>query len=226
MSDARFAKLKLRLCRAALIVALPCACATGVKPELDDTGDTSEPTETAGSSSGGMPETAGTSALPHSGSTSVGGNPVSNPFGGTSSAGKSGGGTSSAGTASGGTGSGGASSGGSGAGGKAGSGAGGKAGSSAGGSAGAGGKGGADGGGGSGGAVATGSCATCPTPPKTWADNTNISFGPGDCFDVSGALYLYTGKKAQTWANKDCNPTKQLSWCSDPNTDYNFMLCK
>ena len=51
-------------------------------------------------------------------------------------------------------------------------------------------------------------------------------FGPGDCLDVAGKLYLYTGMKAQTWANKDCNPTMQLAWCSDVGADYKFTLCK
>ena len=42
--------------------------------------------------------------------------------------------------------------------------------------------------------------------PKTWTDDTNLTFGPGDCLDVDGAIYLYTGTKAQTWANKRLQP--------------------
>lgn len=210
MSYARFAPFKLSLSRALLIVALPLACAAEVKPEFEDTGEPNPPADTAGTSAGGTPATAGTSGLPKAGTTSVGGTVTSNPFGGTSSAGTSSGGASSAGTSSGGATSGGATSGGATSGGSAAGGKGGAAGSSAGGS----------GTGGSG----TGGCA-CPTK-KTWADNTTLAFGPGDCLDVAGAIYLYTGVKAQTWANKDCNPTMQAAWCSDMGADYKFMLCK
>lgn len=205
MSYARSAVFKLNWCRALLLVALPAACAVEVKPEFEDTGETNQPADTAGTSAGGTPTTAGSSGLPTAGTTaSAGGTKTVNPFGGTSSSGSSSGGTASGGTASSGASSGGTSSGGSGKGGS-----GGAAGSST--------------GGGSGG-TGTGTCA-CPTK-KTWADNTNLAFGPGDCLDVGGAIYLYTGAKAQTWANKDCNPTMQLAWCSDVGADYKFMLCK
>ncbi|MES1183387.1 MAG: hypothetical protein ABUL60_06200 [Myxococcales bacterium] len=216
MSHARLAPLKLTLCCALLALALPSACATEVKPDFEDTGDTGQPTDSAGTSAGGTPATsAGTgTVLPHAGTTATGGTGVSNPFGGTSSsAGTAHGGTASAGTASGGTASGGVPHGGTSAGG-----------TSTGGSA-AGGKGGAGGAGGTGsGGTGTGGCA-CPTK-KTWVDNTSISFVTGDCFDVASAVYLYTGTKAQTWANKDCNPAMQLAWCSDMGADYKFMLCK
>ena len=54
MSYARLAPLKLTLCCAVLVLALPSACATGVEPEPEDTGDTDQPADTAGSSTGGM----------------------------------------------------------------------------------------------------------------------------------------------------------------------------
>lgn len=202
--SSRFAALKLTLCRTLLIAALPTACAVGVTQE--DPGDMSDQVNPGGSSSGGKLGTSGSATvLPKAGTTSSAGSAVVNPFGGTASGGGS------AGSGSGGQSSAGAA----GSAGKAGSGSGGTggaAGSSAGGS-----------GAGTGGA-STGGCA-CPSK-KTWADNTNLSFGPGDCVDVGGALYLYTGTKAQTWANKDCNPTMQLAWCSDVGADYKFMLCK
>ena len=219
MSYARFAALKPTLYRALLILALPSACATEVPPDFGDPDDTGQPTDTAGSSAGGSPGAAGsTSALPHAGTTTTSAGAATNPFGGTSSAGASNGGTTGGGAISGGATSGGASTGGSSSGGssKGGSSAGGKGGSGSGGAAGAGGS--AAGAGGS----ATGGCA-CPSP-KTWADNTNLSFGPGDCLAVSGKLYLYTGTTDQTWANKDCNPTMQAAWCT--GSDYKFMLCK
>jgi hypothetical protein len=205
------------LCCALLALALPSACATEVKPDFEASGDTGQPTETAGTSAGGMPASAGTgTVLPHAGTTATGGSAVTNPFGGTSSAGTASGGTSSAGSASGGTSSGGVAHGGTSTGG---TGTGGSATGGKGGAAGAGGS----GSGGTGGA-GTGGCA-CPTK-KTWVDNTSISFVTGDCFDVASAVYLYTGTKAQTWANKDCNPAMQLAWCSDMGADYKFMLCK
>jgi hypothetical protein len=168
-----------------------------------------DPVDTAGSSSGGTLGMAGsTTVLPKAGSTGSAGSAVVSPFGGTASSGGK------AGSSSGGQGS-------AGAGGSAGSA--GKAGSSSGGTGGA--AGGSTGGtGGSTGGTGTGGCA-CPTK-KTWADNTTLAFGPGDCLDVAGAVYLYTGAKAQTWANKDCNPTMQAAWCSDVGADYKFMLCK
>ena len=209
MSYARFAVFKLNWCRLLLLAALPAACAVEVKPEFEDTGEPEQPADTAGTSAGGAPTTAGTSSLPTAGTTvtSTGGKTTVNPFGGTSSSGSASGGTSSGGTSSGGTSSGGK---------------GGSGGTSSGGKGGSGGAAGS-GTGGSGGTGSAG-CA-CPTK-KTWADNTNLAFGPGDCLDVAGAIYLYTGVKAQTWANKDCNPTMQATWCSDVGADYKFMLCK
>lgn len=204
MSYARIAAVKLTLCRTLLIAALPTACAVGVTQE--DKGDMSDSVDTGGSSSGGKVGTSGSATvLPKAGTTGSAGSAVVNPFGGTASsggnAGNSSGGQSSAGA----------------------SGSAGKAGSGSGGTGGAGGSSAGGSGGGTGG-TGTGGCA-CPTK-KTWADNTNLSFGPGDCLDVGGAIYLYTGVKAQTWANKDCNPTMQLAWCSDVGADYKFMLCK
>jgi hypothetical protein len=203
MSYAGKSWLKLDWCRALLLVALPTACAVGVDPKFEDDG--TEPDGTAGTSTstGGMPSTAGTGGtLPKAGTTGTGtaGSAVVNPFGGTASAGSSAGG-SSAGSAAGGASSAGSTSGGSA----------GAAGKGSGGSAGAGGSG-------------TGGCA-CPVK-KVWMDNTNLSFVTNDCVEVAGALYLYTGAKPQTWANKDCNPAMQLAWCSDVGADYKFMLCK
>ena len=199
----RFAALKLTLCRTLLIAALPTACAVGVTQE--DTGDMRDPVDTGGSSSGGMPGGSGSATVLPKAGTGSAGSAVVNPFGGTASsggkAGSSSGGQTSAGAG----------------------GSGGKAGSSSGGTGGAGGSSTGGSGGGTGG-TGTGGCA-CPTK-KTWADNTTLAFGPGDCLDVAGAVYLYTGVKAQTWANKDCNPTMQAAWCSDVGADYKFMLCK
>jgi len=220
MSHARLAPLKLTLCCALLALALPSACATEVKPDFEDTGDTGQPADTAGTSAGGTPATtAGTGmTLPQAGTTPIGGSTVTNPFGGTSSsAGTAHGGTSSAGTASGGTSSAGTASGGTSSGGKGG--ASGSGGSATGGKGGAGGS--ATGGSATGGS-GTGGCA-CPTK-KTWVDNTNMNIVPGDCFDVAGAVYLYTGATTQNWANKDCNPAMQLAWCT--GSGYQFMLCK
>jgi hypothetical protein len=215
--SSRIAALKLTLCRTLLVAALPAGCAVGVTQEGG--GDKSDPVDTAGSSNGGAPGASGSMNVPPKAGTTgsagsaVGsaGSAVVNPFGGTAStAGNGSGGQSSAGAG----GSGGhGGSGGSGSGGKAGSGG-------AGGVTSAGGQGGTSGAGGTG----TGGCA-CPTK-KTWADDMNLAFGPGDCLDVAGAVYLYTGVKAQTWAQKACNPTMQAAWCSDPGADYKFMLCK
>jgi hypothetical protein len=198
MSYAGRSWLKLDWCRALLFVALPTACAVGVEPTFDGNG--SDPEGTAGTSTGagGTPSASGTgSVLPKAGTSSTGGSAVVNPFGGAASAG----GSSSAGSATGGASS---------------------AGSSSGGSAGAAGKG--SGGSASSGGSGAGGCA-CPVK-KAWMDNTNLALVTNDCVDVAGALYLYTGAKAQTWANKDCNPTMQLAWCSDMGADYKFMLCK
>ena len=220
----RIAALRLTLCRAVLIGALPTACAVGVTQE--GPGGTSDPIDTAGSSHGGMPGASGSmGVLPKAGSA---GSAAVNPFGGSAStAGSGSGGQSSAGAG----GSGGkAGSNGGGAGGVAGSTAGGSggrtsgAGTSGGGTSGAGTSGAGTSGAGTSGAggTATGGCA-CPMP-KTWADDTSMNFGPGDCLDVKGAIYLYTGTKAQVWAHKDCNPTMQDTWCT--SADYKFMLCK
>ena len=209
MSHGHFAQLKHTWCRSLLIATLPLACAVGVKPEFDDGGD--DTSETAGAASGGKlgfagaaaagaPAKAGSSAT-SGGSGSAGA--VASPFGGTASTGGKAG-------SSGGANSGGAS----GATGTAGGGGSGGTAGAAGGGAGAGGAGGAG----------TGTCA-CPMK-LTWADNTNLSWGPGACLDVGGKIYLYTGAKPQTWANKDCNPTMQLAWCSDVGADYKFMLCQ
>lgn len=205
MSYAGISWLKQDFCRALLLVALPTACAVGVDPTFEDGG--TDPDGSAGTSTatGGTLGTSGSgSVLPKAGTSSTGGGAVVNPFGGTASAGTSSGGTASAGSASGGAG--GASS----------------AGTSSGGSAGAAGKG--SGGSAGTGGTAGGGCA-CPVK-KTWADNTNLALVTNDCVDVAGAIYLYTGVKAQTWANKDCNPTMQAAWCSDVGADYKFMLCK
>jgi hypothetical protein len=203
MSDAGTSWLKQDFCRALLLVALPTACAVGVDPTFEGNGTDPGTAGTAGSSTGtgGTLGTSGSgSVLPKAGTTGTGGSAVANPFGGSASAGTSAGGGSTAGTG----GAGGASSAGSG-------GSAGAAGRGSGGSAGAGGSG-------------TGGCA-CPVK-KVWMDNTNLSLVTNDCVDVAGALYLYTGAKPQTWANKDCNPTMQLAWCSDMGADYKFMLCK
>jgi len=204
------APFKLILSRALLLAALPLACATEVKPEFEDTGETNLPADTAGTSAGGTLATAGTSSLPKAGTTSVGGSVASNPFGGTSSSGSSSGGAASGGSASGGSASGGTAS--------AGSATGGKAGSSS---------GGAGGGAGTGGAGTGGAGSGCACPKTlTWMDNTVLNWKTGDCLDVGGAKYLYTGTIAQTYANGQCNPTKQEAWCTDSGNDYKFMLCK
>jgi hypothetical protein len=58
-----------------------------------------------------------------------------------------------------------------------------------------------------------------------WADNTVMNWVNGDCLTVSGKTYLYTGTKAQTYANSQCNPSKQEAWCTDMGNDYKFMAC-
>ena len=78
---------------------------------------------------------------------------------------------------------------------------------------------------GSGGNGGGGSGCACPKT-LTWADNTVLNWASGDCLDVSGTKYLYTGAKAQTYANGQCNPTKQEAWCTDSGNDYKFMACK
>jgi hypothetical protein len=223
--SSRVAALKLTLCRAVLIGALPTACAVGVTQE--GPGDTSDPIDTAGSSTGGMSGASGsTSALPKAGTTSsAAGTPAVNPFGGSAStAGSGSGGQSSAGAA----GSGGKA-GSSSVGGTAGSSAGGRGGTTSGGTTSGGTtSGGTTSGGTSGagtsGAGGTGSPGCACMMAKMWTDDTNLALGPGDCVDVEGAIYLYTGTKAQTWAQAACNPTMQATWCS--GADYKFMLCR
>jgi hypothetical protein len=53
-----------------------------------------------------------------------------------------------------------------------------------------------------------------------------LNWSSGDCLDVAGTKYLYTGAKMQTYANAQCNPTKQEAWCTDSGNDYKFMACK
>jgi hypothetical protein len=145
---------------------------------------------------GGTLSNGGTrAASPQAGSASSGAGLSSNPFGGT------------------------ATSGGASTGGQSGASAGGaKNGGGASGSAAGAGDSGAD----SGGSV-NGTCA-CPTP-LTWMDNTVLSWAPGDCLSVGATTYLYTGTKAQTYANGQCNPGKQEAWCTDSGNDYKFMVC-
>jgi hypothetical protein len=203
MSHLRARQLKLSLWHALLIAALPSACATEVQQEFDENGDPSGPS----SGSGGALVTSGSGGvipMPKAGS-STGGNGGSgvSPFGGTSSTG----GKASAGT--GGTdGEGGTDSGGSG--GKATGGSGGASGGS----------GGASGGTGGGG---SGTCGCMKT--LAWADNTVLNWATGDCLTVADKTFKYVGTKMQTWANKDCNPTMQLAWCTDSGNDYKFMAC-
>jgi hypothetical protein len=206
MSYAGMSWLKQDWCRALLLVVLPTACAVGVDPTFEDSGTDPEGTAGTSTAAGGTPGTSGSgSVLPKAGTTGTAGSAVANPFGGSASAGTSSGGSSTAGTSAGGAG--GASS----------------AGSSSGGSAGAAGK----GSGGSAGAGTGGSGSGCACPaPLTWKDNTVLAWKPGDCLDVSGAKYLYTGTKAQTYANGQCNPAKQEPWCADSGNDYKFMLCQ
>jgi hypothetical protein len=107
--------------------------------------------------------------------------------------------------------------------------AGGKAGSNAGGAgassgAGSGSGGSAAGGGGSGSAGAGGNGCAC-TKTLTWTDNTVMSWAPGDCVTAGSVTYVYIGTKAQTYANGQCNPTKQEPWCPDTSNDYKFMAC-
>lgn len=196
----RHAPLKLVLGRALLLVALPLgACATGVEPELEDQPLLSDDAGSGGALASQGGSSAGTaSPAAKAGSSSVSGSSA-NPFGGSASAGGSGKAGSNAGGSSGaGASSGAGSSGGS----KAG--AGGNAGSS---SAGAGGDG----------------CA-CPKT-LTWTDNTVMSWAPGDCVTAGTTTYLYIGTKAQTYANGQCNPSKQEPWCPDAGNDYKFMAC-
>jgi hypothetical protein len=222
MPHGRVSANKLRWCRALLLVTLPVGCATGVLPELDDTGTPSTGGNVAeggsgsssGSHSGGMPGTSGT--LPTAGTVSSSGGGGSSGSGGTNAGGGKAGSSSGGATAgSGGRGGGGGS------GGRGGSTAGGSAagGSAAGGSAAGGSSGGASGGAGSG--------CTCGKT-VAWVDDTNVSFVKGDCVTTGGKTYLYTGSKAQTFANGACNPAMQMTWCkasTEGGNDFNFMLC-
>jgi hypothetical protein len=191
------------LARLLCIAWLPLACAVGVSPEVEDNGAAPDG---GGSSPGGALSIGGSAPVGTAGKATTGGNTTSGAFGGSASAGGKAGSTGSGGA--GGNATGGAASGGA----AASSGGGASAGSSSGGAAGAG-----TGGSGAG-------CA-CPAP-VTWMDDTVTSIKPGDCVDVAGAKYLYTGAKVQTWANKQCNPTKQEAWCPDSSNDYKFMACQ
>lgn len=199
MSLDRMAPLRPAVFKALLILALPSACATGLEPD-DVAGEGSA--GSSGTEAEGGSGTAGSSVIPQAGSGSSSGS-SSTAFGGTSSTGGKGG-----------TGAGGTGSGGTAAGGKGGSASGGAgtAGSAAGGSS-AGGSGGSSG----------GACSCAKT--QAWVDNTTISWATGDCFTVATATYAYTGTKAQTYANGQCNPSKQEAWCADSGNDYKFMLC-
>jgi hypothetical protein len=205
MSGGRVPQLKLTLQRALLIVALPTACAVEVQPNMsDEGGDTGG---VSGSAAGGAPLGGMAGSPAKAGTSSTSGGSVTNAFGGTaSSGGKAGSGSGGSAGSSGGSGSGGSGKGGSG--------------GSGGGTAGSGG-GSAGGSGGSGGGA--GGCGCKKTVP--WVDNTNISWGPGDCLTLATKTYLYTGTKMQTYANIQCNPAKQETWCTDSGNDYKFMVC-
>jgi len=217
MSPGRLPQLKLSLLRALLIAALPTACAVGVQPDLSDAGgtDTGGDSGSAAGGTGGMALAGMSGSLAQAGTTSPNGGSVTQAFGGTSSSGGK------AGSGSGGSGG----AGGAGKGGSAGAGGAGKGGSggSGGGSGGSGGSSGGSGGGG-GGSGGAGSGCTCKQT-KAWTDGGNISWVTGDCLTTGGKTYLYTGTKMQMFANGDCNPAKQLTWCTDSNNDYKFMLC-
>jgi hypothetical protein len=198
MASGRPALLKLTFSGALLIAAFPAACAVGVEPGFDD-----EPNQgQAGSTAEGGGGQGGSGVLPIAGTTTTSsGGKATNPFGGTSS---SGGSTAGGGGAAGGGGKAGSSSGGAGTAGSAGSGG-----------AATGGGGGAGGGG-----------AGCACPKTlTWVDNMVLNWVSGDCLTVAGKTYLYTGTKAQTYANGQCNPTKQEPWCTSVDGDYKFMAC-
>lgn len=204
MSPAHLATLKSKLGKCLLIVALPTACAVGTEPE----GNQAQPDPGSAGSSGSGIDAAGTGTLagtgnviPNAGTGSGSGDGgKSSAFGGSSSTGGKAG-SSSAGAA------------GSSSGGKGGSSSGGAGGSSAGASAG--------GNSGSGGGGA--GCACLVKAP--WMANMVQTIKPGDCVTVTDKTYLYTGVKTQTYANDQCNPTKQEAWCIDTSNDYNFKLC-
>lgn len=195
-----------RLLQLLLLAAVPLACAVGVPPDME-AADTSDD---GGTSAGGSLNVSGTTSMPTAGKAATGG--TTGAFGGSASTGGKGG-SSAAGSG----GSGGSSAG---AAGTSHGGSGGSGGTASGGSGGAGG--GSAGSGGSGGGGA--GCA-CPKT-LTWMDNTVLNWSSGDCLDVAGAKYLYTGAKMQTYANAQCNPTKQEAWCTDSGNDYKFMACK
>jgi hypothetical protein len=179
-----------------LVAALPLACAEGVDPEIYD--DSSLEAGTAGMQMGTGGSTAGApSTPPKAGTSSTSAGTSSNPFGGSTS---TGGKPSTAG------------------------GSGGSAGSTAG--VGGASTGGAAGGssGGAGGSGGSGSGCAC-TKTLTWTDNTVMNWVSGDCLSVGGKNYLYTGTKAQTYANAQCNPSMQEPWCTDMGNDYKFMAC-
>jgi hypothetical protein len=181
-----------------LVAAVPLACAVGVDPEIyDDSATTPEP-GTAGTLTSTGGSNAGAPATPpKAGTSSTNAGTSNNPFGGSSGTGGKPSTTGgSAGSTAGGVGVGGASTGGA-------------AGGSSGGAAGSGGSG--------------GGCACTKT--LTWTDNTVLNWVSGDCLSVSGKNYVYTGTKAQTYANAQCNPGKQEAWCTDMGNDYKFMAC-
>jgi hypothetical protein len=193
----------LSLVRLLCVACVPLACAVGVAPDVEDNGAAPDD---AGSSPGGTLSIGGSAPVGTAGKTSTGGTNPSGAFGGSASTGGK------AGSASGGAA--GGATGGAASGGKAGA-------SSSGGAAGSSSSSGAAGAG----AGGSGAGCTCPAP-VTWMDDTVISIKPGDCVDVAGAKYLYTGAKVQTWANKQCNPAQQEAWCPDSSNDYKFMACK
>jgi hypothetical protein len=183
--------------RVLALAALPLACAVGVTPEEDNGGTANQ----GGDPVGGTASVSGSSGSATTAGKPSGGSP-SGAFGGTSAsggkAGSSGGGNGgTAGSISGGSTSGGSTNGGSG---------------------------GAGGSGGSGGGSGGGAGCACPKT-LTWMDDTSLSWSTGDCLDVAGAKYLYVGMRMQTYANHQCNPTKQETWCTDSGNDYKFMLC-
>ena len=53
----------------------------------------------------------------------------------------------------------------------------------------------------------------------------SMSWTTGDCVTTAGTTYEYTGTKAQTYANSQCNPGKQEAWCTDSGNDYKFLVC-
>jgi len=206
MPSRHAAPFRLPLARLLLLVAMPLACAKGVDPDDSYEGDDVSTAGSGGSGGSG-------SVVPTGGAgTDAGGKPSSAGSGSSSLGGTS--------ATSGGKPSGGSTSGGAGSGGSAGGGAGGT------GTGGKGGTGGAGGtGGGASGSGGGGNSCMCGTP-LMWKDDTNISWKTGDCFLVGTATYVYVGMKMQTYANGSCNPMKQLSWCTNSDTDYKFMLCK